>query len=107
MGIIFKKDEDCIELVIDGALTIAEVDSVSKVLVSELKNAKRVKWAIAGITRCDTAGVQLVCSSVSYLYNHDIQSELSLIPDCVETAAMEIGIDLNKMFLNNEVIKNG
>ncbi len=107
MGITSQKNKDCIELFIDGALTISEVERVSKTLVSELKHAKKVKWAIAGITQCDTAGVQLVCSSVLYLHNNNIQSELSLIPDCVESAAIEIGIDLNKIFLNNEVIKNG
>ncbi len=107
MGIRYKIKDQCVDIVIDGSLTISEVDCELNNLKAAFKNVKKVKWSFSGITKCDTAGVQLICSSAAYLDAHAIQSELGIPSECIAVAAKEIGVDLQKLFKKNEVSENG
>jgi len=63
MGFIKQEWEDKILLKAEGAISIYETASLREELLSYLEENNELILDLSGVSECDTAGIQLLCSA--------------------------------------------
>ncbi len=107
MAITSEEQDEKILVSVEGAFTIYEAPELREALLRAFENHAEVLLDLSGVTECDTAGIQLLCSART---TADTEGKRFMMPpgkgpaEPVTSALMTAGLAPDKVFHQREEV---
>ncbi|HUA61816.1 MAG TPA: STAS domain-containing protein [Verrucomicrobiae bacterium] len=89
-------------LQIDGELTIARAEELHRSITGEIARGMEVRVDLAGVQKCDTAGLQLICSIHKTADRTGQAIAIVALSPAIEETAAVIGLPVRDLLASRE-----